>query len=381
MCLTVIKKIGICLLLICFLTVSNAIVSANNDVINETKEAYDLNDTIELLEEYTKNVDLENIANSLLKGEKLNTSSILDLFSNLFFKEIKMEIKTFVSLLIVIVLLAIVKCLELEKGSLDKIINLISFLVITTMILKNYIEILDLFKNTINALTKITEIVSPTVLTLLIATGEVVTSGIVGPVIMFLTAVCGVIVNFVVLPLLNITLVFKIISGISESINLERLGTFLNKFAMWTTSIVFTLILGVLGLETSVSTSVDAVTVKTTQAAVSNLIPVVGKFVSDSAEIVMGASEIIGKTVGTIGIITIIITIATPALKVFVIGLIYGILEGISEALIKENKTTKIMGAFSKQYNTFAGIMIGVGSIFIITLALAISLFGKAVAS
>lgn len=376
-----IKKIWICILLIGIFFVSNTMVFANNDVVTEIKEAYDLNGVIDLLENYTESIEIRDVANNLLKGEKINATSILDMFSSLLFKEIRIGITTFIRLLIVIVLIAIVKCLELGKGSLDKIVNLMTFLVTSTMILKNYIDVVEMFKNTISSLTKITEIVSPTVLALLIATGEVVTSGIIGPLIMFLTAMCGVMVSSIILPLINIMLVFKIISGISESINLERLGSFLNKFAMWTTSIVFALILGVLGLETSVSTSVDSVTVKTTQAAVSNLIPVVGKFVSDSAEIVMGASEIIGKTVGVLGIIAIIIALSVPALKMFALGIIYGALEGISEALIKENKTTKLIGAFSKQYNTLAGIMVGVGSVFIITLALAVSLFGKAVAS
>ena len=376
-----IKKIWICILLICIFFVSNTMVFANNDVVTEIKEAYDLNGVIDLLENYTESIEIRDVANNLLKGEKTNATSILDMFSSLLFKEIRIGITTFIRLLIVIVLIAIVKCLELGKGSLDKIVNLMTFLVTSTMILKNYIDVVEMFKNTISSLTKITEIVSPTVLALLIATGEVVTSGIIGPLIMFLTAMCGVMVSSIILPLINIMLVFKIISGISESINLERMGSFLNKFAMWTTSIVFALILGVLGLETSVSTSVDSVTVKTTQAAVSNLIPVVGKFVSDSAEIVMGASEIIGKTVGVLGIIAIIIALSVPALKMFALGIIYGALEGISEALIKENKTTKLIGAFSKQYNTLAGIMVGVGSVFIITLALAVSLFGKAVAS
>lgn len=381
MILKTIKKIGISLLCICIIIALVRCVSANNEVIDKVKETYDLYDTINLLEEYTDELDLNSIANSLLKGEGVDTSSILDTFFNLFFKEIKIELKTFVRILVVIVLLAVINCLELEKGSIEKIVGVISFLVITSMILKNYIEMVELFKNTISNLTKVTEIVSPVLLTLLIATGEIVTSGIVGPVIMFLTSLSGVIVDFIVLPLLNITLVFKIISSISESINLDGLGSFFSKFAMWTTSIVFALVLGVLGLESTVTTSVDAVTVKTTQAAVSNLIPVVGKFVSDSAELLMGASEVIGKTVGTLGIVVIVVAVSMPAIKLFIISVIYSLLSGIAEILMKECKVTKIIGAFAKQYSTFAGIMVGIACVFVIALALAISLFGKAVSS
>ncbi|MBR6641927.1 MAG: hypothetical protein IKL08_07030, partial [Clostridia bacterium] len=146
-------------------------------------------------------------------------------------------------------------------------------------------------------------------------------------------------------------------------------------------SIAFTIVLGVLGLETSVSTSVDEITVKTTQAAISNLVPVVGKFVSDSTEIVMGASEVIGKAIGVIGILVIFIVLLLPALKILLIGGIYSLVEGISETLVKDNKITGIVGTFAKQYNKLAGIMIGVGVTFVITIAIAISLIGRAVGS
>ncbi|MBR6689328.1 MAG: stage III sporulation protein AE [Clostridia bacterium] len=381
MWLRIIKRICLGLVCICIILNLHSFVFAEDNIVEEVKNAYGLDDTIDILEEYVKEVDLSDMTNDLLKGEALDMSSLLDMFFNLIFKEIKIELRTLIRILVVIVLIAIIKCLELDKGSLENVINVISFLVITVIILKNYIDILDLFKNTISALTKVTEIVSPIILGLLIATGEILTSGIIGPAIMFLTSLCGLAVSYVVLPLLNIMLVFKIISSISESVNLDKLGEFSGKFAMWITSIMFALVLGVLGLESSVSTSVDAVTVKTTQAAVSNLIPVVGKFVSDSAEIVMGASEIIGKTIGAIGIIVIVITVATPILKLFIISLIYGVIEGIAVALMKECKTTKLIGAFSKQYSTLAGIMVGISCVFVITLALAISLFGKAVAS
>ena len=42
------------------------------------------------------------------------------------FKEIKLELKTAVEILMVLVLLGLIKCLELEKGSINKVINILS---------------------------------------------------------------------------------------------------------------------------------------------------------------------------------------------------------------------------------------------------------------
>ncbi len=378
----ILNKIVFAIVAVIFFNNSFLFIYANtNDAIEKGIETYGLNDMVNTLEQYVDEVNLDDVKEKLLKGNGLDMSNIFKIVGNTLFKEIKLELKTAVEILSVLVLIGIIKCLELEKGSLDKVVNILSFLILTSMILKNYISILTLFKDTIGSIINITEIISPVILGILIATGEVVTSGIIGPVIMFLTSLVGVAINYVVLPLLNISLVFRIISSVSDAVNLDKLGGFLSSSAMWITSIAFTIVLGVLGLETSVSTSVDEITVKTAQAAISNLVPVVGKFVSDSAEIVMGASEVIGKAVGVIGILVIFIVLLLPAIKILIIGGIYSLLEGISEMLVKDGKISGIVGTFAKQYNKLAGIMIGLGVTFVITIALAISLIGKAVGS
>ncbi len=375
-----IKKIVLALVAVMFLNLHFIFVHANTEAaIENGTETYGLNDVVNTLEQYVEDVNLEDVKEKLLRGNSLDMSNIFNVVGNALFKEVKLGLKTAVEILSVLVLIGIIKCLELEKGSLEKVVSTLSFLVITSMILKNYTIILTLFKTTITNITNITEIISPVILGILIATGEVVTSGIIGPVIMFLTSLVGVVINYAILPLLNISLVFRIISNASDAVNLDKLGGFLASSAMWITSIAFTIILGVLGLETSVTTSVDEVTIKTAQAALSNLVPVVGKFVSDSAEIVMGASEVIGKAVGVIGILVIFIALLLPAIKILVLCGIYNLLDGISEMLVKDGKTSGIIGAFAKQYSKLAGIMIGTGVTFVITIALAISLIGKAV--
>lgn len=71
---------------------------------------------------------------------------------------------------------------------------------------------------------------------------------------------------------------FNVICSISENIRLEKLSKFFSNVSLWTIGVVLTVFLGVLSLETSLSSSVDSLSVKTTQAAVSNFVPVVGKF-------------------------------------------------------------------------------------------------------
>ena len=371
-------------ILIMFTTLLLVIFMAKNiyaTEVEEVKENVKLDDVIYELENYSniEGIDIKDMAETLIQGEKLDYGVIGNLITDNLFREIEFTLKTGIVILIVIVIMAIVQSIELENSSsVSYITSLVGFLVIATLVLKNYIEMIAMFLEVVETLTKILEVVSPVMLSILIATGEITTSGIISPVILFLTTIVGVVITYVVTPLLTISLVFKILDSISVNIKLQKLGSFLGSASMWLISIIFALTLGVLELETSVSTSVDEVAVKTTQAAVSNLVPVVGKFVSDSLEIIMGASEIIGKAVGVIGIIVLIIVALLPIIKLVITNIIYSLLEGFSEALGADKKIVSIIEAFKNQYKYITGILIGVIVTFVIALGIIIKLLGNA---
>ena len=347
--------------------------------INNMADELDFNSLISNLEEYTDGqIDIDDMANDLITGNGIDYGVIGNFIVKKIFYEIRLALKSSISILIIIILMAIIKGLELEKGStVSKVTSLVEFFVITTIILNSYFSIIKIFTDTVSLLTGIMEIVSPFMLAILIATGEVATSGIIGPILLFITSLIGVLVTYIILPLLSASLVFKIISNMSDGLKVDKLSKMFSSTAMWTIGIVFTLFIGVMELEGSVTTSIDEVTVKTTQAAVSNLVPVVGKFVSDSLEVVMGASEIIGKTVGIIGIVLIIIVSLIPIIKIILCSVIYFTLSAISELLDTDSKITDLCGAISKQYKTLLGIMIGIMVTFIIGIGVVINLMGK----
>lgn len=353
---------------------------ATENTIKEVGTSLNIEGLITTLNEYTKDIDLDEMSDSLLNGDGIDYDVIGKFVSSHLLLEIKSSIKTALSIVIILVLLAVIKSLELEKeGTISSITNLIGFLLIVTMLIKNYSSNLILLKETINSLTNIVSVVSPVMLAILIATGEIVTSGIISPILLFLTGSIGVVVSNIIIPLLTLSLVLNIITKCSNVVKLDRISKICSSSAMWIVSVVFALFLGVLGLESSISTSIDGVTVKTTQAAVSNMVPVVGKFLSDSIEIVMGASELIGKSVGVIGIIVMIVILVVPLIKMIVICIMYKLLEAFSETILSEEKISQMIGAFSRQYTSIIGIMIGISATFIIAIGIVMNLFGKAI--
>ena len=68
----------------------------------------------------------------------------------------------------------------------------------------------------------IVQIVSPFLMSLLILTGAVTTVGIVEPAILLIVQLISFSVNYVIMPLITVTIVFSIITSISEKIDLEK---------------------------------------------------------------------------------------------------------------------------------------------------------------
>ena len=223
------------------------------------------------------------------------------------------------------------------------------------------------------------QVISPFLLSVLIATGKISTTGIIQPLLLFLASSVGFIVTYFVIPLLSISVAFNVICSISENIRLEKLSKFFSNVSLWTIGVVLTVFLGVLSLETSLSSSVDSLSVKTTQAAVSNFVPVVGKFFSDSFEVVVGATKIIGKTGGIIGILGIVIVGIIPIFKITSIMVIYMLLAAFVEMITTDKLILKYLSGFVNVYKTMLGILIGVVILFVISTGIILNLVNSIV--
>ena len=353
-------------------TLENATDSAakmyNLDEFVET-----INDSVN--ENIGQEIDFKNIANDILNKNNINHKNLILKLVEIFVKEISSAIKGAITIFIIMVIMAIISNLELEKKSdITSIAHLACFIVIATITIATFVQTVSMLKSVINTMATLMQVISPFLLTVLIATGSISTTGIIQPLLLFLASSVGFIITYFVIPLLSISVAFNTICSISENIKLEKLAKMFSGVSIWTVGVILTVFLGVLSLETSLSSSVDSLSVKTTQAAVSNFVPVVGKFFSDSFEVVVGATKIIGKTGGVIGIIGIIIVAIVPILKIASIMGIYMLLSALVEPICTDTLISKYLSSFANIYKTMLGILIGVTVLFIISTGIILNL-------
>lgn len=356
-----------------------------NDVNEKVKENANFDEYIKAIDDELKknnidDIDIYDMSNSLLEDGSIDFNNLFFKILGLFSKEFKNVINSAVIIFIIVLVMSVLSSFELEKGSqILNIANLVCFFTLATIIIKSFIEIIEVFKNTITSLTTLMQIVSPFLMAILISTGAISTTGIIKPLVLFIASAVGFIINYIVVPFISISASLKIINNFSDNIKIGKMSSLFSSSALWIVSISFTIFLGILSLETTISSSVDSLAVKTMQNAVSNFVPVVGKFFSDSFETVVGATKVISNVSGVIGIITIVTIAIIPVLKILCVYLLYQILSAIIEPICNNKTLSNFISDFAGLYKLLLGILIGVSILFVISSGIILNLVSSVV--
>ena len=383
------KVIKILVCFIIFFSVGNKITGTqveneNNDLMNSAKEdiseGVDFDEFVNTMDEYIKDnniadIDLKEIANNMLNSKETDYNTIFIKILSLFSKDIVKALTGGITIFIIVIIMGVISSMELEsKSDVTKIAHLACFLVIATLTISSFIEIITNFKDVVSTLTTIMQVISPFLMAILLATGAITSTGIIEPLLLFIASAIGFIINYIVVPFMCISVAFNVISSMSQNLRLTKMSKLFNSTSLWIIGIIFTVFLGILSLETSLSSSVDTLAVKTTQAAVSNFVPVVGKFFSDSFETVVGATKIISKVGGTIGILAVILIAITPIIKILTVLIIYKILAALIEPICDDENISKYISGFASTYQTILGILIGISILFVISTGIILNL-------
>lgn len=372
------------ILILVFCMLFTTKIHASDVIIEETANMLKLSDMIDSLNEYKENSEigkelkLDDIAQNLITGKNTDYSKIVQKVLDIFASNVISVLKNGIAILVVIVLIGIFSSLELDKSStVSKITFLISYIIIVTILANMYVGVIESYRETISILTAVMQTVTPFVMIVMVFSGGIVSSNLIQPMILFIASLVGFLINYIVIPFVTIAIVIKIVSSFSDKVRLNRLGDLFSKSGLWITSVVFTLFLSVISVKGSITTSVDNTVIKTTQTAVSNFIPVVGKFVSDSLESIMGATEVIGKTAGVIGIIVMCVVTITPIIQMLVIFLAHKVLAALAETLTDNKNTIGIIDSFAETYKVLLGVLIGVLALFVMSSGVLIKLIGN----
>lgn len=386
-----IKRILKYLLLICIFFYLNNVLAIQEenveenvqDVTKDIADSLNMDNFLSIFEDYAsenniEGFDVSSLYNDLLSGNGIQYENILDSLVGNIFKEVKNSISSVTSIFIIVIIMAIVTSLELDKDSdVVKITKLVIVISISALLLKNYLDIVTMFKNIVNILGYIMQTVSTFLLGILMATGKITSTGIVEPLLLFIANFICFATEYIVIPFFTISVAINIVSRISENIKMDNLSSMFRKSSLYIFTTIIGIFLFVLSMESSVTKSIDSMYFKTAQNMVSNFVPVVGKFLSDSLDTVLGATEAIGKIGGIISLIATILIVSIPIIKLILVIVLYNILIAISEPINEDKSIESFLKGFVGVYKDMLGILIGIMVLFVMSTGIILSIISS----
>ena len=350
-------------------TQNNAEIN-NVEIIEEQKESFGISEFLKETKKYggefLEDINISEMLNSAITGN-VDNGKIYKKVLKIFGTEIQASITTLISILIIAVIHSLLKAISdnLENNNISKIIYYAQYVLIATIIMSNFTDIIKMIKETASNLVGFMNLLIPILITLMTYTGSIVTGGLLQPLILFMINFIANIINTVLIPLVLLSAALAIISKVSEKVQITKITKFFKSTVTWFLGIVLTIFVGVVSLEGTLSSSIDGITAKTAKAAVSSIIPVVGKVLGDVVDSVLGCGVILKNAVGIVGIIVIIGICVVPVIKLGTLTMIYNLAAGIIEP-VADGKIVKLLEEMGGIFKLLFGILCTLSVILII---------------
>ena len=355
-----------------FISLGIPVLATDLDILKSQKESLGITDFIEASKEYTKetfqDLNVKDIFEDAITG-RIGNSNIFNSVLNVLGRETKTAVSNISIIMIVIIIHSILLTISESLGnkSVSQIAFFVEYIIISTLVLNNFSDIINMTKDSIVDLVGFSNSLIPLLMTLMLTTGAIVSTGVIKPILLLLINFIGNFISNFILPLVIIGTTLSVVSKISNKVRIDKLAKFMKSTGVWILGIIMTLFVTILSLEGSITETVDGVTAKTAKAAVSTVIPVVGKILGDATDAVIGCAGILKNAVGFVGIIVIAGICIIPIIKLALLSFTYYIASCICQPIADE----KVIGLLDSIGDTFK-ILLGI--IFCVAVMLIIGL-------
>lgn len=353
-------------------------VQASDDIMTEQKDSLHISDFIKEANQYSKeafpDLDMGEVLNSAIKGE-VDGSFWYKVVASILGKEVMSAIRVLGSILVIIVIHSILKSISdgLENKGISQIIYYVQYILIVTLIMTSFSEMMVLTKETIENLVGFMNSLVPILITLMITTGSMITANVVQPVILFVISFIGNAILVFVLPFVMVSTVLGIVSNISDKVQIGKLSKYFKSSIVWFMGVALTIFVGILSIEGTLTSSVDGITAKATKAAVSNFIPVVGKILGDAVDTVLGCAAVLKNAVGIIGVLVVIGICIIPIIKLAVLTIAYHLATAVCE-IIADEKIVKLLEQLASSFKILLAVLFTVSTMLMIGVTLVVKI-------
>ena len=176
-------------------------------------------------------------------------------------------------------------------------------------------------------------------------------------------------------PLIQTTLSFSIMGGLSDSVNFEKIIQFVKRFTVFLMSFTSTVFITMLSIKGMLSASADTVAVRGVRFMIGNLIPVVGGAVSDAYTSISGTLLLVKNTVAVLGIVVVALLNVPVMVECICWVFSFACVSTVSE-MFSQNKAASFIRAVSSCVVMMTVMLLFVVIVFILSVGLVMLMKG-----
>ena len=181
---------------------------------------------------------------------------------------------------------------------------------------------------------------------------------------------------FAVLPIMGSYLAMSLTSSISPLIASSGIAEGIRRVAFWILSLVSTVFVGILGIQTAVNSAADNLALKTTRFIVGTSVPIAGSALSEAVSTISSSLGLLRSSVGIYGVVALAAILLPIIAELVLWRLILAISVMVSE-IFSQGTLSKILKAVDMMLSLLVAVTLLVGAMFIISLTVVVSA-GKA---
>ena len=286
-------------------------------------------------EGYLPDLKSQGFIQLLMQQGEFSISGFVKGLASFVFHEILMNGKLLSSIIIITVFAMLLETMQnaFERNTVSTVAYSITYLVLMVLAINSFHLAITYAKDAITNMSDFMLAMIPLVIALLASVGNLATATMFHPLIIFMINISGMIITYVVFPLLFLSALLSIVSLFSERYKVTQLATLLRNIAMGVLGSFLTIFLAIMSIQGTATAVTDGVTLRTAKYLTGNFVPIVGRMFSDAADTVLNASLLVKNAVGLAGVIILIVMCAFPAMKILVLALIYNVSSAILQPL------------------------------------------------
>ncbi len=319
--------------------------------------------------------DLDRMTKEITSGKfQWDLQSIFKRIFMFFTKEIYANMKIMLQVIVLSIVLGILTNLQSSFGKkgINEIAFFACYILLVGILIKSFIYAADLGHNVIERMVVFMQSMIPSLVTLLVSTGNISSASIFQPTILFSVQIIAAVVKSFLIPLTFFITALSMVNNLSDKFQVTQLISFLKQLGKWTLGLLLTSFIGVITVQGLTASVIDGVGNKTMKFAVGNFVPIVGGILSDAVDTVIGCSLILKNAVGITGLAIIILICAVPIIKNGAFIILYRVAGAVIEP-VSDSRIVKCVSQLADSLTSIFSMIFTTAVMFILSLTIVVA--------